>query len=58
MAFTFGLGSNTMLNQYQRDAAEFKLIDISNNINKYTEAGTASGQAIQSSYVDRRSRKR
>lgn len=53
MAFTFGLGSNTMLNQYQRDAAEFKLIDISNNINKYTEAGTASGQAIQSSYVDR-----
>lgn len=53
MAFTFGLGSDTMLNQFQRDAGQFKLMDISNNINKYTEAGSATGQAVQSSYVDR-----
>ncbi len=53
MAFTFGLGSDTMLNQFQRDAGQFKLMDISNNINKYTEAGNATGQAIQASYLDR-----
>lgn len=53
MAFTFGLGSDTMLNQFQRDAGQFKLVDMSNNINKYTEAGSATGQAIQSSYLDR-----
>ncbi len=53
MAFTFGLGSNTMLNQYQRDATEFKLVDISNNINNYTKAGAAAGQSTQASYLDR-----
>jgi hypothetical protein len=53
MAFTFGLGSDTMLNQFQRDAGQFKLVDMSNNISKYTEAGSASGQAIQASYLDR-----
>lgn len=53
MAFTFGLGSDTMLNQFQRDAGQFKLVDMSNNINRYTEAGSASGQAIQASYLDR-----
>lgn len=47
MAFTFGLGSDTMLSQYQRDAAQSKLLDISGNIGKYNNAvGTASG------YVD------
>lgn len=34
MGFTFGLGSDTMINQYQRDATLFKLTDMSSNIQK------------------------
>lgn len=34
MAFTFGLGSNTLQNQYRQDVSTFKLTDISNNIQK------------------------
>jgi len=47
MAFTFGLGSDTMLNQFQRDASQFKLTDISTNIQK---RNVAIGQSA--SYVD------
>lgn len=47
MAFSFGLGSDTMLNQYQRDATQFKLVDMASNIQKYT---TQVGQA--GAYVD------
>ncbi len=47
MAFTFGLGSDTMLNQFQRDASQFKLTDISANIQK---RNVAIGQSA--SYVD------
>lgn len=55
MAFSFGLGSDTMLNQYQRDAGEFKLIDMASNIQKYSSApAPPAGQAPLSAatYVD------
>jgi hypothetical protein len=42
MAFTFGLGADTMLGQFQRDATQFKLVDISGNIQKYnTQVGSS-----------------
>lgn len=47
MAFSFGLGSDTMLSQVQRDATQFKLVDIATNIQKYS---AQVGQA--SAYVD------
>ncbi len=47
MAFAFGLGSETMLNQFQRDATLFKLQDMSGNIQKY---GAQVGSAA--SYLD------
>jgi hypothetical protein len=47
MAFTFGLGSDTMLNQFQRDATQFKLTDISTGIQK---RGVVLGDAA--AYVD------
>lgn len=47
MAFSFGLGSDTMLSQVQRDATQFKLVDIATNIQKYS---VQVGQA--SAYVD------
>lgn len=55
MAFTTGLGSDTMLSGYQRDATQFKLVDIANNIQKFNSApAPPMGQAALSSatYVD------
>jgi hypothetical protein len=41
MAFTFGLGSNTLQNQYRQDVSTFKLTDISNNIQKRISSPSA-----------------
>lgn len=47
MGFTFGLGSDTMVNQYQKDTSLFKLNDMSSNIQK---RGVALGNSA--AYVD------
>lgn len=55
MAFAFGLGSGTMLGQYQKDSTEFKLVDMASNIQKFNSApAPPAGQAPISSaiYVD------
>lgn len=53
MAFTFGLGSDTMLNQFQRDATQFKLIDMSGNIQKQSiQSILSGGGGGAAAYVD------
>lgn len=48
MAFTFGLGADNMANQFQRDATQFKLLDMSTNINSYNASVVGNAAA----YVD------
>lgn len=50
MAFTFGLGADTMLSQYQRDSGQSKLLDISGNINKYNLAVGTSSSYVEYTY--------
>lgn len=50
MAFTFGLGADTMLSQYQRDSGQSKLLDIAGNINKYNLAVGTSSSYVEYTY--------
>ncbi|PKL76911.1 MAG: hypothetical protein CVV27_07860 [Candidatus Melainabacteria bacterium HGW-Melainabacteria-1] len=55
MAFAFGLGRDTQLNQFQRDATQFKLIDMSNNIQRFSSAPApppGQSQLTAVAYVD------
>jgi len=53
MTFSFGLGTNNMLSQYQKDTSAFKLSDIADGVTKYQNVGAAIGQAgVASTFVD------